>query len=388
MTTSQELAKAVVLAKQEAVFDRLIQIDCYDVDDEVERNSVICDLKYLYLYYNYLNEATLTDDEVASVLYNLYDITISTTSLDVLQSITIDTVLGIPDLNNAQGITNINLSAYVNKNSDIGTGIIYDAIIDKIKLDTDTTILVAPLIVIGEYENDGITVPEAIWEIYKNDGVTSYIVSISNDKDLITEKGNKVKLSARFSYPLASAGESLPTGISGNFGNVLPAPTIYSEDITNDGEFIISDIVKTVTLSKPKTGLIIQGGQIIPATGIDTQSDSISISFKDASYYGVSTSASLNEAAILALSNIFLDTDKNVIINNITTTNQQYFYYCYPTEYGDLTGVLLNGGSVINGAFIKLGTIEITTRAGILKTLNIYRTVDLGAFTSDDVTFM
>lgn len=387
MDTSAQLAKAIVLQKQEYAFDRLIQMQCYDVDTD-EENQLICDLKYLYMYYHYLDGADLTSEAITEILYKLYDFESSSTPLDIILGITIDTIIGIPDFDGFTGMTNIDLSAYVNKNSDIGAGIIYDATIDKIRLDTDTPTLVSPTIIKGSFKFDEVTVPTAIWELYNNDGTTPQATQHKNDKNLIVAKGSKALTSLKYSYQQAGNGEENPTAISGTFGLTLLAPNTFSDDYTNDGNFIETDKEITVNLFSPKQGLVVIGDNVYPATGTNQTSDTFSISFKDVCYFGISTELTLDEQAILSLSNKVLKDSKDLEIENITTAVDEYFYYCYPSSYGNLTDILFDKLVPVLGAFTKLGTLQITTEAGISETLNIYRTNTPGAFTDNDLKFI
>lgn len=172
-----------------------------------------------------------------------------------------------------------------------GRGLIYD-IDGKLTLDLESKILVTPTIA-------------PTWTLYKNDGVTPYVPSSSNGKNITVDKGVQANLQATYSYPTPSSEQALPTTKGGSMGSLpLPAPNTPSQPYDSLG--IIANASYNITFSKPKSGLIVVGGQVEFAEGSDTTQDSISISFLYKLYYGTTVkSGSILDSDILGLTSEF-----------------------------------------------------------------------------------
>ena len=145
---------------------------------------------------------------------------------------------------------------------------------DKLTLDLEALTLVSPIIA-------------PLWTIYQNDGITPYSTPSSNSKNIVVDKGAKVDLSATYSYPAPGAGQAAPTSASGSFPGSLPSPGVNSDTLAVDD--IAANASYNVTLSKPKSGLIVVNSQVQAASGNDTKTDSISASFMMKLYWGTTS---------------------------------------------------------------------------------------------------
>ncbi len=226
-----------------------------------------------------------------------------------------------------------------------------------------------------------------IWSSFKNDGVTVYNLSNPNTKNLIVDKGAKVSQNSSFSYPFPSSGQSVPTAVSGSYGTVIPAPTVNSEILNTSG--ITTNQSYNVILIKPKTGLIIQGNQVIPATGNDTINDSISVSFNGKGYLFYSTNGALLASDINTLIattastlNGGFQTTVGRTYSSVTAGVALYTYIIYDASFNDISNIIMNGATPVLGAFIKQSNLTIINEAGLSIAYKIYRSNITQAFTN------
>src|ERR1044072_7976972 len=146
---------------------------------------------------------------------------------------------------------------------DLGQGLIISS--DKLTLDLESKTLVSPSI-------------SVTWTIFKNDGTTPYNPATSNSGGITVDKGCVVNLSSYYSHPVPNSSQASPTGVSGNYPLPLPAPGVNSNTLTVNG--ITTNQSYNVTLTKPKSGLIVVSNQVQFASGNDATGGGISVSFK------------------------------------------------------------------------------------------------------------
>ncbi len=238
----------------------------------------------------------------------------------------------------------------------------------EVTLDLDSTTLVSPAITV-------------LWSVYKNDGTTA--ITTSSSHSLLVETGSKVGISSTYQYPAAGVGESLPTSTSGTYGATLFGPaTPSTPPFTNSATQISSDVTYSQTLSKPKSGLIVVGSQVQFASGNDTTSDSISLSFLPASYFGYSTNTSLTGAQIKALGNKNLQSSRARSLSGVSAAPLEYTYYCYPASYGSLSQIIQNGALPVLTAFTRLADVSITNDVGVSVLMAVYKSNADNAFTN------
>lgn len=234
-----------------------------------------------------------------------------------------------------------------------------------------------------------------IWEVFETDGSTplSLLSGALTDQSITVDTGAKVEASAYFKYPVVSAGYKAPDSVSGNFGTTDPGENTNSATKTHtdlEGSVITSTTETTksysVTLTGAKQGLQVSGANVVVASGNDTQSDTISVVFRNRIYFGYSTNAILIESEIKALATVRFG-DNTETFTGVTATAGNYTYFCYDDSYSDLTSCIMDGTAQVIGAFTKLSDVVITNTAGISKTYTIYRSNAVGAFTSNTLVF-
>jgi len=251
-----------------------------------------------------------------------------------------------------------------------GPGLVYTTD-NKLTLDLESKTLVSPTITPS-------------WSFVKNDD-SAYTPSTSSSKSVSVDKGVKASLSATYQYPVPSSTQAAPSTVGGSWGGTLPPPNTPSAVLTINN--ITTNNGYNVSLSKPKSGLIVENGQVKFPTGNDNTSDSISIVFLDRSYLGYSTSTSLTGTELNALGNSNLVNSKGRTISGVTSTGATYTYYTYPAAFGDLTSIIMDGAAPVIGAFTKLTDTTVINPGGINVLMRVYRSNAVNAFTNNTLAF-
>lgn len=275
--------------------------------------------------------------------------------------------------------SNDTTAGYLGNKTVAGQGVLINELNDggdedlQFTLDLDATTLVTPQITVD-------------WDVYQTDG-TTLIVS-SSAANITAETGSKVSIDSTYLHPVPGVGEASPTSTSGTYGATLFAPaTPSSPSFTNGGVQITANTSFSQSLFKPKSGLIVVGSQVQFATGSDTTSASISVSFLLASYFGYSTNTSLTGPQIKALGNKALQSSRVRSVSGVSAAPGEYTYYCYPASYGALTNVIQNSSLPILGAFTRLADVNITNDAGLVVLMAVYKSNADNAFTSVTLDF-
>lgn len=252
---------------------------------------------------------------------------------------------------------------------------------NQLTLDLEAKTLVTPTIV-GDHT------ASAIWELRKNDNVTAYSLrsGVATDQAITVHNGVNVYVHAKYSYPSPTSSQVAPTTISGDFGATDPGAGVFSATFTNGGVAITTADSFAVTLAAPKSGLIVVGDQVEFASGNNTTSDSVSVTFSHDVFFGYSTSTSLLEADIQALATKRFG-DKSETFTGVTATGGKYTYFVYPASYGALTSVILDGSSPILGAFSRQSDVNITNDGGLVVAMAVYRSNATDAFTDNSLAF-
>jgi hypothetical protein len=134
--------------------------------------------------------------------------------------------------------------------------------------------------------------------IYKIDGTTPFgpvtIGSVSvggtmTSNNITVPNGCKVNYTGNANIPAPGGGQGAPTSVTGSFGYANP-PSVFPAAGSTSVNGISAPTSFSVSLSKPKTGLITSGSsapfQIVRATGTDNSNASASISFNSLFYWG------------------------------------------------------------------------------------------------------
>ena len=128
---------------------------------------------------------------------------------------------------------------------------------------------------------------------------------------------------------------------------------------------------------------MVSGQNILPASGEDFKTSSVSASFSNRIYYGNCTTNNPNESDIKSLSTKL--GSKEQTITNVTA--QQYYIYAYPQTLGKLTTIIQDGATPVLGAFSLIESINITNAAGLNVPLYVYVSNNPGAFTNNKLNF-
>lgn len=249
----------------------------------------------------------------------------------------------------------------------------------QVEIDLTPTSLVTPIIT-------------SMWDIFMNDGVTpfgptsidgSIIEAFSISNNIIVPVGCRLSFTGNSTIPDATSGFSIPTTRTGNFtfsGSTYP---LISATLSVTG--IVSNVTYTTTITKPKTGLIVSGSQVIAATGSDTLSVSTQVTFSNLFYYGylnigpISSNISqitvdgLTSSQIEGLGNYKFGGKAQTFVANDGGSGSRLIF-AYPASLGTISTLTYTGSTVNSiGAFTIITTpITITTISGISTPYIVY----------------
>ena len=271
----------------------------------------------------------------------------------------------------------------------------------------------------GDKQIAGIQISTGSWQVFKNDGITSYklanIVHKSNNiTNLQIEYGFRPKWSGTWKWTVDNQKE--PERCDGAWDKKLPAVNtnsdVWSSPILNGG----GGEVCYQTIFAKKRGLIISGypddyaassdgtkhlGSIVPASGEDNTSCFVNWSTYRLLFYGICTMQELNEALYNNLGNlkdkkesvVKIDENnhlgrhskaiysKNWNIDYLSDSNH-CFFMAFPTNWGKISQIKKNGVEIITSSFIqvtiekngvKTETFKYINGAGLPQQYYIYR---------------
>jgi hypothetical protein len=253
------------------------------------------------------------------------------------------------------------------------------------------------------------------WDIYKSGGTTSFgpivingtgtsmatfsVGTFSTSNSVIVPNGCIVNYTGRSTIPAASTGFSTPTTRTPS--NYIFAPgdlafPLVSATLSTTG--LSAATTYTTTISKPKTGLIVNPlSQVITATGSDSRSVSASLVFSNVFYYGYAIiglpSISLTQAEV--------DTFNSVALRGIVESLGNYKFgnraqkfasndggagsrlvFAYPSSLGDLSSLTVTPfpegsppplvSSTLNAFIKRTSALSITTISGATVLYTIY----------------
>lgn len=223
------------------------------------------------------------------------------------------------------------------------------------------------------------------WSFQNNAGAPATISPTPDANNPVIEKGYKASFTGTYSWT-HQEGKKDPTKVqSGSSWSDLPSTGVQSQSYTLP--YTSSNATVRIGIQAAKTGLMVSGSNVVPATGDDTASASKSVSFRDRAFNGIleKASAAIVESDIKGLSN-GLVTSRTKSVSGVTTTGTQYYCYAYPKSLGDLTTIIQNGAQPVLEAFTKK-TLTITNAAGLSVELNVYTSNNPGAFTNASLDF-
>lgn len=208
-------------------------------------------------------------------------------------------------------------------------------------------------------------------------------VEVNGKSSVRAEVGYKIDLSLTYKWKSLN-GYKNPTSIhsSSDFKD-FPSSNVESKVLTiND---ITSPKTISVVLQSPKVGLIVQNGKVITANGqMDISSCNIRIDFYNNLYYGVGRSTlSVEDMKRLTSATV---NNKNATLS-VNTTESEFFYYCYPKSFGQLSSIIQNGALPVLGAF-TVSELQYTNNAGLIIDYYVYRSNNAGAFSNVRLQFL
>ena len=226
----------------------------------------------------------------------------------------------------------------------------------------------------------------ANWILKNHDGVSNYNPPSITGNNLIVAKGTIAKVTSSFIYYL-DLNELAPEIVSGDFGTADPGEGVTSEEFSYNGNEIINDKSFSVTFAKENSGLLVDNNQVINAQGNSYTTASLRIFFRDNYYFGVVNN---QLPSVLELENLMwpsLIYNKNISKSAVSSQIGEYIAIAYPSSFGILNNVILDGSSPILGAFTRLPNISLKNKSGLLVDCIVYISNADNAFNNNNLTF-
>ena len=247
----------------------------------------------------------------------------------------------------------------------------------------------------GDKQIAGIQISTGSWQVFKDDGSTYTLANIKHQSNSITnlkvEYGFKVKWSGTWKWTVNN--QKNAEECKGAWGTTLPAvntnsSTYTSPVLSGNGTGNWSQICYE-TIYAAKRGLIISGypddyaassngsrhlGSIVPASGKDNRSCSVSWATYRLLFYGMCTQA---EADGLKIDVMKTKTTKDITGKswtiNYTSDSSHCFFMAYPAAFGNIATIKKNGVEIITSSFIKVSAVNYTNGAGYTQQYYVYR---------------
>ena len=247
----------------------------------------------------------------------------------------------------------------------------------------------------GDKQIAGIQISTGSWQVFKNDGSTYTLANIKHQSNSITnlkvEYGFKVKWSGTWKWTVNN--QKNAEECKGAWGTTLPpvntnSSTYTSPVLSGNGTGNWSQICYE-TIYAAKRGLIISGypddyaassngsrhlGSIVPASGKDNRSCSVSWATYRLLFYGMCTQA---EADGLKIDVMKTKTTKDITGKswtiNYTSDSSHCFFMAYPAAFGNIATIKKNGVEIITSSFLKVGAVNYTNGAGYTQQYYVYR---------------
>lgn len=214
------------------------------------------------------------------------------------------------------------------------------------------------------------------WSVTNSTG-TPVTSMDSTNNSLSLENGFKASWTGTFSYPVAGSRQKAPNSVSGNWSK-LPSPGVESEAYTTPTAVTTNTNIVAIILA-PKTGLMVVGSDVKPASGNDSKSAIASVSFYHRRYFGLASVSNITADVIKGLSKTDLKNSRTAKLEGISATDAQYYVIAYPKAMGELNKIVQNGATpLLNGGFVK-SEVTVINAAGASIIYLVYRTVNPGA---------
>ena len=247
----------------------------------------------------------------------------------------------------------------------------------------------------GDKQIAGIQISTGSWQVFKDDGSTYTLANIKHQSNSITnlkvEYGFKVKWSGTWKWTVNN--QKNAEECKGAWGTTLPAvntnSSTYTSPVLGDNGTGNWSQICYETIYAAKRGLIISGypddyaassngsrhlGSIVPASGKDNRSCSVSWATYRLLFYGMCTQA---EADGLKIDVMKTKTTKDITGKswtiNYTSDSSHCFFMAYPAAFGNIATIKKNGVEIITSSFLKVGAVNYTNGAGYTQQYYVYR---------------
>jgi hypothetical protein len=94
----------------------------------------------------------------------------------------------------------------------------------------------------------------------------------------------------------------------------------------------------------------------------------------------------LNSTQIVNLGNAALLSSRVRTVNGVTATGGNYTYISYPSTFGDISGIIMDGAAPVLGAFTKLSDVTVTNIYGESVNNIVYKSNSTNAFTNNQLS--
>lgn len=220
------------------------------------------------------------------------------------------------------------------------------------------------------------------WTYYKYTD-TSNATSVNPEKNAGSTTSPQIEIGYRAKYTAswkwtAASGNKNPTATSGTFGTTLPASGVVS---TSKSATVTATTTISQTVTAPKQGLVVSNNAVVAPSGTDSASASHKVTFLYKRYWGVTTASSITESVIEGLANSELTSSKSKTLTGVTASSSQYYVIAYPKTLGALSSIIQDGATPVLSAFTQT-TVSVTNAAGYTQDYYVYRSNNVGAFTS------
>lgn len=247
----------------------------------------------------------------------------------------------------------------------------------------------------GDKQIAGIQISTGSWQVFKNDGSTYTLANIKHQSNSITnikvEYGFKVKWSGTWKWTVNN--QKNAEECKGAWGTTLPAvntnSSTYTSPVLSGNESGNWSQICYETIYAAKRGLIISGypddyaassngsrhlGSIVPASGKDNRSCSVSWATYRLLFYGMCTQA---EADGLNIGVMKTKTTKDITKRSweiyYNSDSSHCFFMAYPAAFGNIATIKKNGVEIITSSFLKVGAVNYTNGAGYTQQYYVYR---------------
>ncbi len=247
----------------------------------------------------------------------------------------------------------------------------------------------------GDKQIAGIQISTGSWQVFKNDDSTYTLANIKHQSNSITnikvEYGFKVKWSGTWKWTVNN--QKNAEECKGAWGTTLPPvntnSSTYTSPVLSGNESGNWSQICYETIYAAKRGLIISGypddyaassngskhlGSIVPASGKDNRSCSVSWATYRLLFYGMCTQAEADGLNIgIMKTKTTKDITKRSWTINYTSDSSHCFFMAYPAAFGNISTIKKNGVEIITSSFIKVGAVNYTNGAGFTQQYYVYR---------------